>query len=113
MAQRIEIVRGTTNNIELTVTDADGILYQTATGDKIIFGVKKKPEDKERVITKTAEKVSAGVYSVALAPEDTASMNCGKYWFDVGLESGENFYNIIEPNLFVILHNITEKGCAE
>ena len=112
MLNKIEIVRGTTNTFELTVIDADGNAYAMAQTEKIIFGVKRKATDTERVITKTAVMLAVGTYSITLEPEDTNCLNCEKYVYDVALESGNHFYNIVEPSLFVILPNVTERGCA-
>lgn len=114
MVQGIEIVRGTTVPIELEVTvDATGELYTAAAGEKILFGVKKEPTDAVpifcRLMAATGE---TGIYSVTLTPENTKGLAPGRYYYDVGLESGGEFYNIIEPSPFMILPNITGKGDA-
>lgn len=112
MTQVIEIVRGTTNTLEINVTDANGVAYTTAAGEKIVFGVKKKPGDTELLIVKTASFVTVGTYLVTLDPDDTANLAYGRYMYDVGLQSGNAFYNIVEPSYFVVTDNVTSRGCA-
>lgn len=113
MLNRIEIVRGTSNTFQIEVVDANGTAYNLASNEKIIFGVKAKAEDTELVFSKTAEAVADGVYSVKLVPEDTQELSCGKYSYDVGLQKGTDYFNIIEPTAFVITPNVTFRGCVE
>lgn len=110
MAQRIEIVRGTTNTFAITVTDANNDLYTLADGEVIKFGIKRKKEDADPIFVKTAITGENGVYAIVLAPSDTAELPCGKYMYDVGLQSGGAYHSIIEPNVFEILPNVTEWG---
>lgn len=110
MAQRIEIVRGTSKTLAVTVTDANNELYTLEDGEAVVFGVKRKPEDTERVILKTAESGENGVYNIFLIPTDTDKLPYGKYLYDVGVQSGGAYHNIIEPDVFVILPNVTKWG---
>lgn len=110
MAQRIEIVRGTTNTFAITVTDANNDLYELADGEVIKFGIKRKATDDEPIFVKTATTGENGVYAITLAPSDTAALPYGKYLYDVGLQSGGAYHSIIEPTVFEILPNVTEWG---
>lgn len=110
MRQKIEIVRGTTNTLALSVTDADGNAYTLADGELLIFGVKEKPEDEELLIQKTITDCTDGVAMVELSPDDTIGLKYGRYIYDVGLESGEDYHNIIPASPFVIQPNITKRG---
>lgn len=110
MVQKVEIVRGTSNTLSIAVTDANGNPYTIVNGETVIFGVKKKVTDEELLIKKAAFVEDSGVYTIRLYPEDTKNMPCGAYCYDVGLQSGENFYNIIETSPFVIHHEITKWG---
>lgn len=109
MAQRIEVVRGTTNTFEISIVDSGGAAYNLGTNEKIMFGIKKKPEDKETIFTVTAEIMSSGFFKVKISPSHTENLPFGKYWYDVGLQNGEDFYNIIEANPFKIVPNITSR----
>lgn len=112
MAQKIEIVRGTTNTFQIGVTDADGNSYVPETGEKLVFGIKRKPTDIDLVVVKVGEVIGEGLFKVKLNPEDTAEIECGKYYYDVGMDNGTDFFNIIKPSPFDIIPNITSKGCA-
>lgn len=114
MINKIKIVRGTTNVFNITINDESGAVYEAESNEKLIFGVKRDPDDTEFVLLKTASFVASdGVYSVTLAPEDTIDLKCIDYYYDVALQSGANYFNVIEPSPFVIMPNITARGCAE
>lgn len=110
MAHKIEVVRGTSNTFPITVTDADSIPYMLADGEKLLFGVKKEPSDEEYIILKTITSATDGEYVAELMPNDTIGMEYGRYVYDVGLESGENYYNVIEASPFVVQPNVTKWG---
>lgn len=111
MVQCIDIVRGTTLPMALEVTDANGTAYTLASGEKILFGVKKKATDEAAVFIKEAAAADTdGQYTITIDPEDTMDLEPGRYCYDVGLESGGDYYNIIEPSGFNILPNVTKRG---
>ena len=111
MTQKIEIVRGTTNTIQITLTDGDGNLRSLSSGEAILFGVKEKLTDSAYVFVRAATVKDLGVYTVELLKEDTAERKCGTYYYDVGLQSGDDFFNIVETSPFVIAPNVTRWGC--
>lgn len=113
MLNRLEIVRGTTNTFQIEVVDVSGTAYNLAANERIIFGVKKNAEDDELIFQQTAEIIGEGLFTVKIAPEKTECLKCGKYSYDVGLESGEEYFNVIEPSTLVILPNVTFRGCAD
>lgn len=108
----IEIVRGTTNTFRISLADSCNNPYVPFPGDKLVFGVKKQPSDTNLLIVKTAEIAQEGWAQVKIKPEDTMGLCCDNYYYDVSLESGEDFYNIIFASRFRISHNITAKGCV-
>lgn len=112
MAQRIEIVRGTTNTFEITIVDSVGGPYNLGSNERVVFGVKAKATDEELLISKTAEIVGEGVFKVILCPEDTECLKPGRYSYDVGVEKGADYFNVIEPSPFEIVANVTFRGCA-
>jgi len=107
---RIEIVRGTTKTLAITITDSSNELYTLASGEKVVFGVKRKPEEKNACIVKTVTSGENGVYSVTVMPSDTEDLPYGTYFYDVGILSGSNYHNVIEPSPFVIAPNATSRG---
>ena len=109
--QDIEIVRGTTNSYGITLTDKDGRLFTLEADQVLVFAVKKRPKDIERVLVKQIINTVNGEYYLELSPEDTAGLEPGKYFYDVGLQQGATvFYNIIEASVLDIKPNISELG---
>lgn len=107
--QTITIVRGTTNGFSLTVTDDDGNAYTLQTGEFFRFGVKQTPTDTQYLMTKTfSEANEDGDYAFSIVPDDTAELQFGSYWYDIGLQSGSNYFNIIPASAFEITYNVTE-----
>ena len=114
MINKIEIVRGTTNPFSITVHDESGAIYALGSDEKIVFGVKRDPNDADFVVLKTAEfEADEGVFVVTLVPEDTLDLPCGTYYYDVGLQSGAHYFNIIKFSKFELVPNITRRGCVE
>lgn len=112
MRQNISIVRGTTMPLSITVTDADGEPYELQSGEKLLFGVKKDVNSSSCIISKelTSANYSDGAYQTSILPNDTGQLEFGRYFYDVGLKSGSNYYNVIEYSEFCILPNITSGG---
>jgi hypothetical protein len=113
MVQKIEIIRCTTNTIQVSVSDASGIPYNLGVDEKIVFGLKVKPGDEDLLLVKTATPLGAGQFQIVLCPEDTEALAPGRYSYDVGLDTGADFFNVIEPSPFVIEANVTCRGCAK
>ena len=114
MRQPIEITRGRSYDIALEITDENGNGYGLSGSEVILFGIKREPEKDEKPIFCRAAVAgsAAGSYTVSIRPEDTIDLSPGRYYYDVGLESGGNYYDIIEPSGFLLLPNVTKKGDA-
>lgn len=112
MQKDIEIIRGTTNTFEIAVTTPDGNMYELKQDEKLLFGVKKKHTDSTYIFVKTVKIGKNGVYTVTIHPEDTEKCDCNKYYYDVAIQSGSDFFNIIEASTFHIKKNITCWGCG-
>ena len=108
MANIIEMVRGTTNSIFVTVLDEAREQYQLKDGDKLIFGVKMNVNNSDcclhQVITD-----GNGEYEIRLNPEDTEELPCGKFCYDVGLQVGDDYFPVIECSPFILTHNVTRR----
>ena len=112
MKTDVEIIRGTTNTFDITVTNAFGELYELGASEQLLFGVKRNYDDKEYIFVKSVRIGSNGVYSVVINPEDTEQCDCCRYYYDVSIQSGDNFFNVIETSSFHICKNITKRGCG-
>lgn len=112
MQMDIEVVRGTTNTFEITITDSSGELYNLGTNEKLLFGVKKNHTDSTYIFVKTVKIGENGIYTVIIHPEDTNKCECCKHYFDVAVQSGDNFFNVIEASVFFVKKNITCWGCG-
>lgn len=113
MKQDIKIVRGTTNFFGIVVTDIFDQLYTLGANEKLLFGVKRTPEDTDYIFVKSVKvDEEKGTYTVTIHPEDTEQCSCGRYYYDVSLQSGDDFFNVIELSNFDITSNITKKGCG-
>jgi len=110
MAQKIEIVRGTTNTFDITVRDTDGNEYTLADGEKVVFGIKRKLDDSKAIFAKTTTSGKDGVYTVTIEPADTEDLDPGRYFYDVGLLSGTQYYNVVKHKPFIIRANVTSRG---
>lgn len=109
--QPIEIVRGTTNGFVIAVTDEDGEAYELQSGEFIRFGVKQQPTDTTYIFTKTiTEADSDGNYVFFITPTDTISLTFGSYWYDIGLQSSTDYFNIIPASPFEVTYNVTKWG---
>jgi hypothetical protein len=110
MASEIKMVRGTSRTFRISVTDAEGRPYNMLDGEKLIFGVKKQTTDDELLVCKVVRECVDGVCVVELDPEDTVNLEVGKYYYDVGLESGADYYNVVALSVFNLTANITKRG---
>lgn len=112
MKNDIKVVRGTTNSFQITVTDAEGNLYNLQEGERLLFGVKKSHDDEEYIFVKSVGSCENGVYTVTLDPCDTDICDCCHYLYDVAIQSGADFYNVIEASVFEVCKNVTKWGCG-
>ena len=112
--QPLSIVRGTTNSFSVAITDEEtGEPYELEAGELLRFGIKKNPKDDEYVlvidITETNED---GEYAFTILPSNTISLPFGSYYYDVGLQSGAAYYNVIPASPFEIAYNVTKWGAV-
>lgn len=111
MKQNLEIVRGTSNTFGLTITDGDGNPYTLSENDTLVFGLKRRERDDQRVLIKPITHSVDDEYFLELSPEDTIDLVPGRYYYDVGLQRGDDvFYNIVEQSEFLIIPNVTKRG---
>lgn len=108
----INIIRGTTNDLNLSIEDENGEQYTLKDGEKIIFGVKSNAENSDYDIVKTLTSADMvdNAYTIKLIPEDTSGLPFGQYYFDVGLQTASgDYYMIIPCGQCLILPAVTQK----
>ena len=108
----LSIVRGTSNVFGLAITNADGTPFFLEDGQALVFAVKKRPKDEERVLVKkVTNSIEEGTFYLELFPSDTEDIEAGRYYYDVGLQYGNSvFFNVIEASVFDIKPNISKLG---
>lgn len=108
--QPIRIVRGASCDFELPVTDAQKQPYTLAEGEFFRFGVKRFPGNGMYLIRKDFADAGEepGVYLFSLSPDDTSELDFGSYFYDVGLQSGEDYFPVVPCSAFEICFNVTE-----
>lgn len=112
-SQPLEIIRGTTKVLNITVDDESGSAYILGSGETLRFAVKRKPEDTQPEVSKdigTLEYDSENqCYVLTLNPADTESLKLGRHHFDVGLQSGADYFNVIPCSPFDVLPNVSRR----
>lgn len=112
MTQNLSMVRGTNGAFGIVITNPDGTPFMLIDDQKVIFALKKRPKDEERLIVKTTtNQVEDGTYYLELFPEETLKLEPGKYFYDVSIQWGSTgFFNVIEASEFLLKPNISELG---
>ena len=84
---KIQLTRGDTLRLQVSIKDGDGNQYVPADGDKIRFAMK-KDYDGVLIINKSIPNDSL---ELTLNPKDTKDLDVGKYVYDVELtkENGD------------------------
>lgn len=101
----IRIMRGDTGVFTLNL-EQDGQPYDYS-GDAVVLTVRRSVHDPEVLIRKD---ILYGE-NVAIAPEDTADLPCGTYWYDVQLTTQAGVVDtVIPPSRFVVLMDVTRGG---
>ena len=110
-SNEINIPRGTSLPIGIRITNSDGTAYEPQNNDVVRFGVKRDEKSDSFVISKTAQYDNENdCYVVELSPEDTITLDFGRYWYDVGLQTDDgDYYMIIPASRFNITSAITRK----
>lgn len=111
----LSMIRGTTKNIVVSVIDEKGNAATLNAEDTIVFGVKEEYGMYEYAIRKTAYGSEAvdGQITFTINPIDTIGLDVGRYYYDVGLKSGDKFTMLVSMNVFELTANITSSLSAD
>lgn len=109
--QPVQIVRGTTKLITVVLYDEDGNECELEEGEFLRFGVSQR-SGMPLLIQKEIDEadINDGEYIIALTPEDTQDLKVGRYYYDIGLQSGDDYFPIVEFSPFDILPNVTRRA---
>ena len=111
--QPLEIIRGTTRDIAVTIVNSAGDAHTLGNGETLRFAVKKNREDLQPELSKDfgADEYDAAneCYVLHIFPADTESMKFGRYYYDIGLQTGDDYYNVVPCSPFDVLPNITAR----
>ena len=111
----LEMIQGTTKTIEVAVFDHQGNPYNSTPNDRVHFGVKADERVQRYLIQKTTVPDEGGIAVFTICPEDTHNLPVGNFYYDIGLESEGDYYNVIPCSRFTITPGITRKegnvGC--
>lgn len=103
----IELTRGDTARFDVTIVNSipgsPDIPYIVQPDDVLEFSLKKTANDEEYLIHK---KISGSV-TFHILPEDTKSLEYGKYVYDVQLTTKGDVYTVITPTKFKVLKEVT------
>lgn len=93
----IKMVRGDTLSFGFEITDSEDIGIEI---DSAFFTCKQNFTDDMNVFKKTLGNgitaADLGQYIVRVAPEDTASAEAGKYFYDLQIGVGSDIYTILK-----------------
>lgn len=100
----IQLTRGDSAHLKVSVTKDNGEAYEIQNGDLLTLSIKKTVKDDTALLTKTI----IGTDTFHIKPNDTSSLNFGKYKYDVQLTTkDEDVYTVIPPSTFEILAEVT------
>ena len=102
---KIRLTRGDTAMLKVSITnDITGNEYTVAEDDTMVLTIKKDISDTDVTVQKTL----VGESTFHIEPNDTRSLEFGKYIYDVQLNKANGeVYTIIEPITFEILQEVT------
>lgn len=105
----LSMVRGTSQIINLLAANVDEKSFAFQENDKAFFGVKKRATDVDCLILKESMPGVGNQLTFSFVPEDTENLQFGSYYYDIGLQRGEDYYNLIPYSEFRLVPNITER----
>ena len=112
MDKTIKIIRGTSNTFDIDLRKETGEFYTLGAGEILRFGVKVRASSTKYELVKeltVADLNKTGdAYTLQLVPSDTEGMEFRTYCYDIGLQTGDAYVNVVPCSHFIVGHNITK-----
>lgn len=105
----LNVIRGSTQILEIQVMGPEGEPYTLLEGEVLRFGVKNTECSSGYLVKKECRELEAGICQIVLSPEDTIGMEPGRYCYDVGLQSGSHYFPVVRYSDFMLEPNVTWK----
>ena len=105
----IDMIRGDTVNIQFEI-ESDTVLDLSSNDFQITFSLKQAATDTTYVFQKhktAVTEISENNFVLRIAPEDTAELIAGFYYYDLELKIGDDTYTIA-LGIFQIIRDITQ-----
>ena len=101
----IRVPKGTTADFEIEIEDeSTGKKYVPTASTKVVFGMKKNREDSDILVSKELTyNEELNVFLLQISPNDTKSLPCGRYFFDISLSESEDFFKQIIPTSILMI----------
>lgn len=99
------MIKGDTAYLKVEIHQENGNIYELQEGDTLTFSMKKNLRDETYTLQKITDKDGAFV----LQAEDTENLTCGKYYYDVQLNTANNeVFTVVETSEFYLKEGVTE-----
>ena len=104
----LEMIRGTSHKQSIKILK-DGVPYIPNAGEVFRFGVKESCNSSRYLIKKEikAEDMNDGQLTIEIMPEETARLPIKTYKWDLGLQNGRDYQNIIPYSDLILQPNVT------
>ena len=109
MSYQIEMVRGTTSTQQIRLME-NSEPYMLSKNEFLRFGIKEAGYTSRILIDKkftSSDQDEDGIIEFKIMPNETASWPVKTYKYDIGLQSGEDYFIVIPESDFVLKQNIT------
>ncbi len=101
---RIMLTKGDSAKLKLKLYDAQNKLLTLKDGDTAVLTIKQNIDSDDVVLQLTVDDSQQFTF----APADTATLDCGKYCYDIQVTLNDgSVYTVIPPSLFVIAKGVT------
>lgn len=101
----LSVAQGTTEDFEIEIEDeSTGKKYVPTASTKVVFGMKKNREDSDILVSKELTyNNELNVFLLQISPNDTKSLSCGRYFFDISLSESKDFFKQIIPTSILMI----------